>query len=414
MLAAFVGLPLAVRLIAVLLVGLLASRLINWAIYSWAYNSRAIGPWAAPPAKHPSRVMKDHLPILGWYFLARESSVHGKFFWLRPLLIELCFPLFMTWYYSFYIQGGSLPAGAVVKLIEPQLHAQFAGQFALFCLMAVATFIDFDEYTIPDYITIPGTALGIVGAAWSPCWFPWFVPGPGFMPIELDLALPNPPNIWMFKTPGLALGLFILAIWGFALLDRRWINRRGFKKAVQYLCVRMFRGPMWMVVSAVTSSMMLFVLYQWAFGGQRWIYLLSALVGLAFAGGVTWAVRIAGTLGLGMEALGFGDVTLMAMIGTFVGWQPSLVVFFLAPLVAIVFVLVRWIITRNNATPYGPYLCMAAAILLLGWHPIWTVRCADAFAIADIILLIVAVCVVLMGVMLWIWRLIKRALGLIG
>ena len=35
-------------------------------------------------------------------------------------------------------------------------------------LMLVATFIDFDEKTIPDEITIPGTLLGLLFAALWP------------------------------------------------------------------------------------------------------------------------------------------------------------------------------------------------------------------------------------------------------
>ena len=106
--------------------------------------------------------------------------------------------------------------------------------------------------------------------------------------------------------------------------------------------------------------------------------MLSSLFGLAFAGGVTWGVRLSASAGLGVEALGFGDVTLMAMIGTYLGWQPSLLVFFIAPLVAILFVLLH-VITGDTATPYGPYLCAAAAIVLVYWHELWTEWAARMF-----------------------------------
>ncbi len=64
-------------------------------------------------------------------------------------------------------------------------------------------------------------------------------------------------------------------------------------------------------------------------GTKEFVRLYLAM--LAF-GGVIWAVRVLGRWTLRMEAMGFGDVTLMAMIGTYMGWQASLVVFFLAPL----------------------------------------------------------------------------------
>ena len=57
--------------------------------------------------------------------------------------------------------------------------------------------------------------------------------------------------------------------------------------------------------------------------------LLTALIGLVGSGGIVWAVRLIGTAALRREAMGFGDVTLMMMVGTFLGWQACLIAFFL-------------------------------------------------------------------------------------
>ncbi len=69
-------------------------------------------------------------------------------------------------------------------------------------------------------------------------------------------------------------------------------------------------------------------------------------------------MRIAARQGLGVEALGFGDVTLMAMIGVYVGWQPSVLIFFIAPCYAVVVFVVRLLLRGSNAGAYGPFLCM--------------------------------------------------------
>ena len=337
--------------------------------------------------------------------------MHGRWYWVRPLLIELIFPVAMAWYFHFYVSGQAIALRPAALALAPEMHWQFVGHFVLFALMGIATFIDFDEKSIPDYVTLPGTMIGIVGAALASAWLPFHLAGMGV--VELDAAVPAAWPSWMDGPWGLAIAVTIVCVWGFALLDRRVILRRGPKKAVQYFFARMFRHRgLWMTVFGATACMIAFVVVNWTLANPRWQLLLSSLLGLAFAGGLTWAVRISASLGLGVEALGFGDVTLMAMIGTYIGWQPSLLVFFIAPMVAIAFVLIRALLTGDTSTPYGPYLCMATLLLLVFWDALWTGWAAPVFSIAPIILSIVLGCVFLMGALLWIWQLIKRALGI--
>ena len=73
--------------------------------------------------------------------------------------------------------------------------------------------------------------------------------------------------------------------------------------------------------------------------------LYSSFLGMAFGGGLVWAIRIIGTIALQKEAMGFGDVTLHAMIGAFLGWQAALLVFVMAPFAALLVVLIQFIVT---------------------------------------------------------------------
>lgn len=413
----FIALPISLRMAIVAVMALAAARFINWAICNWAYFHRQYGPWAAPPEGYPPRTARDRIPVLGWLALRREAPAVGRLFWLRPLLIELVFPVAMMWYYHFYVTGGALPLGQAAKLAVGDLHWQFLGHAILFVLMMIATFIDFDEQSIPDYVTIPGTLIGLLGAAMAPAWLP-FHQAPVVVE-ELHANIPAPWPTFLDGLWGLAIGLTIVAVWGFALLDRRWIGRRGVSKGVRYFFARMFRHRwLWKIVLLVTLLLAVGVAAAWGSARMnpgRWTYLLSSLLGLAFAGGVTWGVRLAASWGLQVEALGFGDVTLMAMIGTYVGWQPAMLIFFLAPLVSLAFVLVRWLITGDAATPYGPYLCASTVLLLIYWDRLWTHWAAGMFALGPAMIVgIVLSCIVLMGAMLWIWRLIKQALGIAG
>ena len=96
-----------------------------------------------------------------------------------------------------------------------------------------------------------------------------------------------------------------------------------------------------------------------------------SVAGLATGAALTWAVRgIAGRV-MGQEALGFGDVMLMGMVGSFLGWQPTVVAFLLAPLCALFVGLTIRLLGGKSFIPYGPYLAVASLIVMFSWRWIW-------------------------------------------
>jgi prepilin signal peptidase PulO-like enzyme (type II secretory pathway) len=129
---------------------------------------------------------------------------------------------------------------------------------------------------------------------------------------------------------------------------------------------------------------------------------------MAVGGGTVWAVRIVAGYAIGQEAMGFGDVTLMAMIGAFVGWQAAIAGFFLAPISAILIVLIQYVLTRQPVVPFGPYLCVGTTIAVVGWHTVWNETMARYVELGSIAFWILVVALVAMGAMLVVWRQIKR------
>lgn len=424
---ALLAIPMEARLAGVFLLGTLLGSLANLGIYRLAWHPRPIGPWAAPDPAVPRRRLGDRLPIIGWLGLRRESALHGPGFWIRPLLVELAMGLGLAALYWWEIGRLGLlppdvprpvPAGPMLML-----HVQYACHVALVWLMVVASAIDVDEKTIPDAVTVPGTLLGLALAAVYP-WslLPsltvpagraltenlWQVVGPDSWPF-LQLVSPQ---AWPASLDGfphgwsLAIGLACWWFWCVALMPRTWHSQRGWRRAFGLCVARLARQGVTYWILGMGAAGSLAIGAAWLRGGLGWTGLLSALVGVAGGGGLIWLVRVIGTAVLHREAMGFGDVTLLAMIGAFLGWQTCLVIFFLAPFAALGVGVVQWIVSRDNEIPYGPFLCLAAVAAIVHWAAIWD-RVWSAFALGWIVPVIVLACMAVMGLLLGMWQLAR-------
>lgn len=108
-----------------------------------------------------------------------------------------------------------------------------------------------------------------------------------------------------------------------------------------------------------------------AFHAPLWALALGgSLLGYLVGGGIVWLFRLGGSLALNKEAMGLGDVHLMAAAGAALGWIDPLLAFFTAPFLgigwAVLSVFFRQVFHRQGtALPYGPHLALATAIVLL-------------------------------------------------
>lgn len=95
--------------------------------------------------------------------------------------------------------------------------------------------------------------------------------------------------------------------------------------------------------------------------GGLWAAVIGALVG----GGVIWLVGLLGGWLFKREAMGFGDVKLMAMVGAFIGWPKVLLVnFILAPLLGAAVGVVLKFRYGRDIIPYGPFLTLGTLIVV--------------------------------------------------
>ncbi|HEV3341866.1 MAG TPA: A24 family peptidase [Pirellulales bacterium] len=390
---AFVEIPLAYRLAIMFAAGILLGHLAN--LLAFALGSRT-GPGRSPWSRlHPydgkSRWL-DRLPLVGWLRLGRKSEQLGRAFWVLPLLAELAMGGFCAGLYEWEVgkgmvlSGGQVAAGAKFPpspITWEIMHAVFAAHVVLAFFMLAATLIDFDERIIPDEITVPGTLIGLMLAA----GYPWtlmpvdvHLKPPGIQFVEfMTLVYPSRsyPDDWPAyleapkQTLPLLIALAVYEFWCLSLLPWLWLPRRGFETAVRMFIGHATRSPYFPSIVTIALCGGGGIVMVWWLGGPGWAALLSSLAGLAVGGGLIWSVRLIFSAILGKEAMGFGDVTLLAMIGAYLGWQAPIFIFFVAPCIGLVFGGTQWALGMGREIPYGPFLCLGTAVVIVFWRWFW-------------------------------------------
>jgi leader peptidase (prepilin peptidase)/N-methyltransferase len=92
--------------------------------------------------------------------------------------------------------------------------------------------------------------------------------------------------------------------------------------------------------------------------------LIGSVLGLLVGAVLVWLVAVLGKWVFRKDAMGFGDVKFMGMIGGFLGPIPVLMTFFLGCLFGSVVGITIFLITRNRYMAFGPYLALGAIVML--------------------------------------------------
>lgn len=97
----------------------------------------------------------------------------------------------------------------------------------------------------------------------------------------------------------------------------------------------------------------------------------GAAMGYLVGGGLVWLVRVFGSLAFGKEAMGMGDVHLLAAVGATLGWLDPVLAFFTAPFFGLAWVLGASLFARRKgvsvALPFGPHLAAGTLTVVLLW-----------------------------------------------
>ncbi len=418
-----------------LIFGIILGALANYAAAAWAWSPKRNHPWCRSDHRRP---FWWKIPIIGWFGMRRESDHFGRGFWIRPLCIELGMGAFAAWFFQTQVVGllilvsqNGIP---VTNTFIWSILARCAFQLVFVGLMLGASLIDFDEKTIPDQVLIGGTLFALIVAFFTPYTicdtqygFEKILPANQLLDFPLDrvetsedllfpltAAAPNPP-LEVFRsgkngTWGLISALLCWWGWCFALMERHWRMNRGFLWAWRIFWERLkrTRSTWWLWNLMKWGTLAIFFL--WVTAWPQWLTVWSTLLGMGVAGGFMWILRLAAQFSMDREAMGFGDVLLMAMFGAFLGWQPCVVLFFLAPFAGLFLAVPRLIFLHDLETPFGPFLCLAALITMLFWPYFWSLT-LPVFRLGPHLITLGLGLLLLMVILLTLIRWMEKLLG---
>ena len=270
----------------------------------------------------------DNIPLLSYLLLRGRCRTCGARFSVRYFLVELFTGLaFLGLLYLEVILNvhdldvfkfGEEAWELRMGLIPATGWLLFGYHAVLLSFLIVVSLSDIDTLEIPLSITVTGMVVGLAGAMLFP--WPWpYTPG-------------DTPDAWQRPLPE-----FLLP--GFP----RRIPRCGL-----YPCPVWDTLPAWMPHGSVLAG------------------LAAGLAGLA-AGMVPRAVGFLYKLGRRREGMGLGDADLMMMVGCFLGWQPTIVAFFVALAPGLVFGVAQLVFRGGREMPFGPSLALATVVTWLCW-----------------------------------------------
>lgn len=95
--------------------------------------------------------------------------------------------------------------------------------------------------------------------------------------------------------------------------------------------------------------------------------LLNSILGILLGGGILWGLAWVSPYLFGKEGMGGGDIKLLAMIGAFLGWKPTLLTIMVGAVVGSVVglgLIMCKAMRRDQYLPFGPFLALGAVVAM--------------------------------------------------
>jgi len=376
--------------------GACVGSFLNVVVWRMPRGESLVHPPSACPKCGHKLAAYDNVPIFGWLWLRGKCRYCRSPISPRYPIVELLTALIFLFQYLLLFHWGWGPYGIIetpspwgldvplrtiqTLVIENDWPILIMHLWLLAALLA-ASLIDLKHYIIPLEICWLTAAAGGIGHT-------FFVNPHGLGALHFE---PQYTALSFGAGVGLVVALLLLR---FRLINRSFEDDAPLlEKDVAHLPENERPDPWTSArVRAEIRRELLFLLVPITFGlafmalvlkvpsiGSLWTHwtdnvyaggFLGSLLGGLVGGFTVWFFRVAGSYGFGREAMGLGDVHLMFGVGAIVGPGASVVAFFLAPAFGLSLAIVMLITKGRRELPYGPYLSLATAAVLLFYTPI--------------------------------------------
>lgn len=395
----------------IFMVGACVGSLVNVLVYRLPKGLPVIVPSSRCPKCDTKLTFKENIPILGWLILRGKCKfcrqpISPEYPIVETLVAVLFAAFYMLWYIAIPNQTWlGVEWGAVkpewARNGVAQTWPAFTVLIVLLGSLVAMTIVDLKTYTIPLVLTwVPvGVAIVLhpVGA---------FTARHGDLRYTAEtlgnwvIAIPNVGDWWWVGASfGAVVGLVVAnVLMATGLIGRSFADYEEWETKALAEAEAAQGAPdvpapgantpgMWVRYPHARREMVRELAFLapvaalgWAgaelaqhLGGATdiplWLRILTGVVlGYLAGGAVVWGVRIFGSLAFGKEAMGLGDVHVLAAVGACMGWPDAVLTFFAAVLVGLFMAIVGGIFRLKVARmmAFGPALAMGAIVVLVG------------------------------------------------
>ncbi|MFC1594583.1 prepilin peptidase [Candidatus Omnitrophota bacterium] len=283
----------------------------------------------------------DNIPIFSFLFLRGRSRCCKKRISFVYPVVELVTALFFVFMFTTF--------GLTTKMFI---------YLALCCGLIIATFVDIEHRIIPDEISVGGIGVGIALGVFH------------MMPENNLGNLPAAVISLLGALVGVGMICLVRIIFSYI---QQLVTGKGYEdeqgeESEEVNMKELFREILILIPGAVIGWYGFgFVVSLMQGASFHLIGFLNALIGASVGASAIYLTAIFGDILFRKESMGGGDIKLLAAIGAFLGWQQVLITFLIAPFFGAVVGIVIKIVKKTSLIPYGPFLSMAA-LLVLFWY----------------------------------------------